>query len=56
MPKYGIAHGIGPRRIYQFEMGLWVDLNKSFYDPVTDEEVDDLFEKREPLNDDSWTA
>ncbi|KAJ4053401.1 hypothetical protein NW761_004824 [Fusarium oxysporum] len=37
-------------------MGLWVDLNKNFYDPVTDEEVDDPFEKREPPNDDSWTA
>ncbi|EXA48685.1 hypothetical protein FOVG_05360 [Fusarium oxysporum f. sp. pisi HDV247] len=37
-------------------MGLWADLNKNFYDPVTDEEVDDPFEKREPPNDDSWTA
>ncbi|KAH7205958.1 hypothetical protein DER44DRAFT_884044 [Fusarium oxysporum] len=54
--EHGIAHGIGPRRIYHFETGLWVDSNENFYDRVTDEEVDDPFEKREPPNDDSWTA
>ncbi|KAF5228966.1 hypothetical protein FANTH_14364 [Fusarium anthophilum] len=54
--EHGIAHSLGPRRIYHFETGLWVDSDKFFYDPVTDEEVDDPFEKREKPNDDSWTV
>ncbi|KAF4948159.1 hypothetical protein FGADI_9854 [Fusarium gaditjirri] len=52
--EHGIAHSNGPRRIYHFETGLWVDSDENFYDPVTDEEVDDPFEKREPPKDDSW--
>ncbi|KAF5970595.1 hypothetical protein FBULB1_9623 [Fusarium bulbicola] len=54
--EHGIAHSLGPRRIYHFETGLWVDSDEVFYDPVTDEEVDDPFEKREKPNDDSWTV
>ncbi|KAI7770913.1 hypothetical protein LZL87_004700 [Fusarium oxysporum] len=53
--EHGIAHDIGPGRIYHFETGLWVDSDEIFYDPVADEEVDDHFEKRELPKDDSWT-
>ncbi|KAF5624986.1 hypothetical protein F52700_9361 [Fusarium sp. NRRL 52700] len=54
--EHGIAHSLGPRRIYHFETGLWVDSDQVFYDPVTDEEVNDPFEKREKSKDDSWTV
>ncbi|KAG4277821.1 hypothetical protein FPRO04_07064 [Fusarium proliferatum] len=54
--EHGIAHSLGPRRIYHIEAGLWVGSDEVFYDPVTDEEVDEPFEKREELKDDSWTV
>ncbi|KAF5710610.1 hypothetical protein FGLOB1_5374 [Fusarium globosum] len=54
--EHGIAHSLGPRRIYHIEAGLWVDSDEVFYDPVTDEEVDEPFEKREKPKDDSWTV
>ncbi|KAH7248608.1 uncharacterized protein BKA55DRAFT_728688 [Fusarium redolens] len=54
--KHGIAYDIGPRRIFHFETGLWVDSDKVFYDPVTDEEADDPLEKREKPKDGSWTV
>ncbi|PNP75753.1 hypothetical protein FNYG_10831 [Fusarium nygamai] len=54
--EHGIAHRLGPRRIYHFETGLWVDSDEVFYDPVTDEEVDNPFEQREKPKDDSWTV
>ncbi|KAG5792524.1 hypothetical protein H9Q69_008419 [Fusarium xylarioides] len=54
--EHGIAHSLGPRRIYHFETGLWVDSDEVFYDPVTDEEVDEPFEQREKPKDDSWTV
>ncbi|KAF5980332.1 hypothetical protein FCOIX_4856 [Fusarium coicis] len=54
--EHGIAHSLGPRRIYHFETGLWVDSDEVFYDPVTDEEVDSPLEKREKPKDDSWTV
>ncbi|RBQ78270.1 hypothetical protein FVER14953_05928 [Fusarium verticillioides] len=54
--EHGIAHSLGPRRIYHFETGLWFDSDEVFYDPVTDEEVDNPFEKREKPKDDSWTV
>ncbi|KAF5680461.1 hypothetical protein FDENT_8400 [Fusarium denticulatum] len=54
--EHGIAHSLGPRRIFHFETGLWVDSDEVFYDPVTDEEVDSPFEKRENPKDDSWTV
>ncbi|CZR37433.1 uncharacterized protein FPRO_02307 [Fusarium proliferatum ET1] len=54
--EHGIAHSLGPRRIYHIEAGLWVDSDEVFYDPVTDEEVDEPFGKREKPKDDSWTV
>ncbi|QGI90854.1 hypothetical protein CEK26_003923 [Fusarium fujikuroi] len=54
--EHGIAHSLGPRRIYHIETGLWVDSDEVFYDPVTDEEVDEPFENREMPKDDSWTV
>ncbi|KAI1011486.1 hypothetical protein LB504_002193 [Fusarium proliferatum] len=54
--EHGIAHSLGPRRIYHIEAGLWVDSDEVFYDPVTDGEVDEPFEKREKPKDYSWTV
>ncbi|KAF5723348.1 hypothetical protein FMUND_1982 [Fusarium mundagurra] len=54
--EHGIAHSLGPRRIYHFETGLWVDSDEVFYDPVTDEEIYNTFEIRERPKDDSWTV
>ncbi|RBQ96438.1 hypothetical protein FVER53263_05928 [Fusarium verticillioides] len=54
--EHGIAHSLGPQRIFHFETGLWFDSDEVFYDPVTDEEVDNPLEKREKPKDDSWTV
>jgi hypothetical protein len=50
----GIAHYIGARRTHDDDTGLWIDVNGVFYDPRTDQEIDNpvgLYQSK----DNSWT-
>ncbi|KAF4494386.1 hypothetical protein FAGAP_9475 [Fusarium agapanthi] len=54
--EHGIAHSLGPRRIHHLRRGYGLTQTKFFYDPVTDKEVNDPFDKQEKPKDDSWTV
>jgi hypothetical protein len=53
--EHGIAHYIGARRTHDADTGLWVDVDGVFYDPSTDQEINDpagLYQSK----DNSWTT
>ncbi|KAF4997014.1 hypothetical protein FGRMN_4154 [Fusarium graminum] len=54
--EHGIAYDIGARRIKGPVTSLWIDSNGVFYNPVTDEEVEDPEARSYEPENDSWAT
>ncbi|KAF4993777.1 hypothetical protein FGRMN_6251 [Fusarium graminum] len=53
--QYGMSYYIGVRRTRDIDTSLWVDINGLYYNPITDEEIEDPVGFYQS-SDDSWTT
>ncbi|KAF5664685.1 hypothetical protein FHETE_6956 [Fusarium heterosporum] len=53
--QHGMSYNIGLRRTRDADTGLWVDVDGCYYNPITDEEIEDSIGFNQS-SDDSWAT